>query len=437
MVSSQHLIPHGGIGQFVKGFIEMVNTEQWIVDVILDKKPYNTQFVEYIRGLSGNIIYPATPLDSSTHTNIFSFSDTYNLERMVNFRDAIMQAFQKNLYDMILINTPEALVSAYGLNFNQYLPVVFYTHNENLVFNESSFTGVFNPTFDEFFLNVSRCEHVILGTQTERNVVELKNNKFNTVVHLPMPMTERKLLDASTCEKDGVLFIGRWEERKNPKEFLRVIEKTGYKAKVMTNARGAKKFEEELKKLGVEYDVRAEIIGDEKVDFIKSARVMYMPSKSESYGFALFESLGHCPCVVLNEYEWWKNFADSNVIVTDKKNVVSAVQHAYENFTPGDIEYVKRLDDGVKHAWCNLVNNFQPKQSNNESSKILTKDDLYYSDHVASLNRFASTEDVISVLGNRQKFQLIYTNTETWLSSKGNAPNVVESAAFSLDSIDF
>jgi len=41
LISDQHLIPHGGIGQFAKGFIEMCDSINWKVDLLLDKEPTN------------------------------------------------------------------------------------------------------------------------------------------------------------------------------------------------------------------------------------------------------------------------------------------------------------------------------------------------------------------------------------------------------------
>ena len=40
-ISDQHLVPHGGIGQFAKGFVEMANKIDWKVDIITDKPTTN------------------------------------------------------------------------------------------------------------------------------------------------------------------------------------------------------------------------------------------------------------------------------------------------------------------------------------------------------------------------------------------------------------
>ena len=128
LIADQHFIPHGGIGQFAKGFTEMCRRINWKVDIILDKQPTN-EFSEYVKSLGANIVYPSNPLRYSSHTATFAFSDSINFEKMVNFRESILQAFQTNIYDMLVCNTQEAMSAAYAMGIGKYIPVVFYTHS--------------------------------------------------------------------------------------------------------------------------------------------------------------------------------------------------------------------------------------------------------------------------------------------------------------------
>jgi hypothetical protein len=174
LISSQHLIPHGGIGQFCKGFLEMAKDLNWCVDFIMDKEPNEGSFIEYLKTIVGKVVYPTKPLSNKNHTQTFAFSDSFSLERMINFRDSMMLALQSNLYDLVVVNTPEAIVPLYSLDIQENIPLVFYTHNENLVFKDTnSFKGVFNGTFDEFFTRVMSSDGIIVGTQSSRNAVEL------------------------------------------------------------------------------------------------------------------------------------------------------------------------------------------------------------------------------------------------------------------------
>jgi hypothetical protein len=190
----------------------------------------------------------------------------------------------------------------------------------------------------------------------------------------------------------------------------------------MTNANGAPKFEAALKEIGASYEIKASIVGQEKVDFIKSARVFYMPSKSESYGFALMEALGHCDCFVLSDYEWWGNFDRSLLHVSDKSHIADEILNCYNKpsklYVKG-LEYIKTLDKECDDIWETKISSFKGRQSKAQSATIVGKDDVFYRDYIQSLNRFASVEDIISVLGNKHKFNVLYNKTDTYLTTKG------------------
>lgn len=422
VVSKQHLIPHGGIGQFTKSFIEMANNMNCIVDVILDGKPYKSDFVEYIRSISGNMVHPKEEHSGSAHSDTFAFSESFSIEKMLNFRNSLMESFQQNLYDMILINTTEALVPIYGLNIHQKVSVVFYTHNENLIFEKNSFKGVFNDAYSDFFKSLMYLNGVIIGTQSERNRLELSNSGVDAR-HLGMKIPETGLLDSSDShKKTGILFIGRWEERKDPKKFIDLIKKTGLPAKVMTNKKGASKFKKALEEINATFDIKYEIIGQEKVDFIKSSKLLYMPSKSESYGFALIECLGHMPCVVDPSYEWHLNFKSNAVYRPGKSELTKVVSDLYQRTDfIGDMHYVIQEQDNIEESWKNLIW-AKYDCTNQKETKISGKDNFYYSDHVKSLNRFASIEDVISAINFKNRGRVKYTLSGTWFSKEGVDP---------------
>ena len=103
-ISDQHLVPHGGIGQFAKGFVEMANKIDWKVDIITDK-PTTNEFAKLVESLGANLIAPKNALSYKNHTGTFAFTDSINFEKMINFRDAVMNAFHTNIYDMVVCNS--------------------------------------------------------------------------------------------------------------------------------------------------------------------------------------------------------------------------------------------------------------------------------------------------------------------------------------------
>lgn len=420
LISDQHFIPHGGIGQFAKGFTEMCGRIGWKVDIVLDKAP-TSYFSDLVSGLGANIIYPDDSLRYTDHTATFAFTDTINFEKIINFRKAILKGFETNLYDMIVCNTQEAMTAAYAMTVNKYIPVVFYTHLHSMIFREAqNFTDVFLDSYHNFYNKHMEFTDIIIGTQSQKNIDELTKFGATNCHLLRMPMSERGLLEPNDGPREGVLFIGRWEEGKNPEAFIRAMKECKLPARVMTNKNGGKKFEKAFKEAGItDYVIKHSITGQEKVDFIKSCSIFFMPSLRENYPFAFLECLGHMPCVVLDSQDWSDNF---NSVFYSKVNIKDAAETIKSLYgtkqSPNALEYVKKLDEEVAVGWIQFLDDFVAKRSNNNSAKINTYDTVKYRDYITDLNRnHLAREDFESVLSNRYKFlHVVYTDNDTYLS---------------------
>jgi glycosyltransferase involved in cell wall biosynthesis len=423
MISDQHFIPHGGIGSFCKSFTEMCGRIDWKVDIILDKVPTGT-FDDVIKGAGANIVVPDQPLRYSDHTATFAFSDTINFEKIINFRQAILKAFETNVYDMIVCNTQEAMTAAYAMTVNKYIPVVFYTHLHSMIFRESQGSDVFLDSYHNFYNKHMEFTDIIIGTQSQKNIDELTKHGATNCQLLPMPMSERGLLEPNLNARKGVLFIGRWEEGKNPEAYIKVMKEAQLPCKVMTNSNGQKKFEKAFADAGItDYEIKAGITGQEKVDFIRSSSVFFMPSLRENYPFAFLECLGHMPCVVLDTQDWSDNFDMKYFIKTSIKNAAIAIKSEYnvtpeEHYETGALKYVQWLDQAVAHDWIKFLDDFVGKRSNNNAAKVNTYETVCYKDYIKDLNRkHLAREDFESVLSNKYKFcNVIYTDENTYLS---------------------
>ena len=427
-ISDQHLVPHGGIGQFAKGFTEMAKDLNWKVDLILDKASSN-DFGALVESLGANIITSDVPMSYKNHTGTFAFTDSINFEKMLNFRNAIMKAFNTNLYDMIVCNSLEAMPAALSFDLNKYIPVVFYTHEESMVFRDTrKFKGVFSESCNEFFNNLMNLENCYIGTQSDRNVNEISGNGGINVKKLPMPMSERGLLVENNGTREGILYIGRWEDRKNPEAFLKIIKETGLPAKIITNSNGKKKFEARLAELEItNYEIKSGVVGDEKVDFIKSAKVHFNPSLRENYPFTFFECLGHMPCVVIDKSEWVTNFDKKYYIRKPVSEAGEAIKAVYgmkpeKWYGNGALQYIKDLDSGTAKYWKDFVESYIPSvTSKSDSAKINEYSEIKYVDFVRILNRsFLAIDDVKSVLTNKSKYNIIYTDKDTYLAKDPN-----------------
>lgn len=424
LISDQHFIPHGGIGQFAKGFVELCGRIGWKVDIILDKSPSGS-LTDVVKSLGANIVYPPEPLKYSDHTATFAFSDSINFEKVVNFRKSIMTAFETNVYDMIVCNTQEAMTAAYAMNIHAYIPVVLYTHSYSMVFHgKQDFSDVCMDVYHDFYNKHMGFNGIFVGTQSERNMSELVKHGAVKCNVLRMPMSERALLDAYTGPREGVLFIGRWEERKNPAAYIKVMKELKVPCRVMTNSTGAIKFKKAFEEAGItDYVIKAGIIGQEKVDFIKSCKVFFMPALGENYPFAFSECLGHMPCVVLDNQDWSDNF-DSKLFTKTKLYLAAeSIDLAYqmdpaEYAKLGALEYLNALENEAAEGWIRFLDDFVAKRSNTNAAKINNNETVCYRDFIVDLNRtHLAREDIESVLANRHKFIIhVYTDDNSYLS---------------------
>ena len=419
LISDQHFIPHGGIGSFAKGFTEMCGRIGWKVDILLDKAP-NSKFTELIESLGANTVWPLEPLRYSDHTATFAFSDTINFEKIINFRTSILEAFEENLYDMIVCNTQEAMTAAYAMTINKYIPVVFYTHLHSMIFRDSQGSDVFLDSYHNFYNKHMEFTDIVIGTQSQKNIDELTKFGATNCALLRMPMSERGLLEPYTGTRKGVLFIGRWEEGKNPEAYIRAMKECKLPCKVMTNSNGEKKFIKAFEEAGItDYEIRAGITGQEKVDFIRSSGVFFMPSLRENYPFAFLECLGHMPCVVLDNQDWSDNFNEKYFYKVNIKDAAETIVDIYCDLQSEEaLDYVRKLDAEVAQGWVSFLDNFPGKRSNTNSAKINTYDTVKYRDYIKDLERnHLAREDFESVLSNKHKFLTIwYTDNDTYLS---------------------
>jgi glycosyltransferase involved in cell wall biosynthesis len=415
LVSYQTLIPHGGIGQFAKSFCELMDQYNIKVDIITDKEPQDNDFV---KSLKANIISPKDSLPYTTHSGIFMYGDTFCYERMANFRNAIVEALEHNLYDALICNTYETVQVASTMGLEDVIQIIAYTHLESQIFNDTKNPFLHNTNV--LMRQQLSTTNIDIGTQSKFNQLHLDESSY----HLPIPITERGLLEEHHKPREGVLFVGRWEEGKNPELFIELIEQTKLPAKVMTSPNGVKKFEERLKKIGVPYDIRASIVGQEKVDFMTSARVAFNPSTVESYGMAFYEQHIQMPTVVLENQRWTNNFDSHHFFKVNKNNMVAKVIELYNNvptatiwYENGILKQAREKEEQVFHKWNQCFTDFKPKESNSNTAKICSETTITHKDFIQKLGRkLICIDDVRSVLTNKHKFRIIYTDDDTYLT---------------------
>jgi|TARA_X000001036_G_scaffold184261_1_gene174061 hypothetical protein len=431
LISDQHFHAHGGIGSFAKSFTEMAEGINWKVDMILDKKPRHDNFVEIIERAGANIIYPKQTISYGHHTNFFKNGDTLNSDKISNFRNAIIEALQMNMYDMFVVNTQEAMTASYAFSLDDYFPTVFYTHLHSMIYREAqNFTSdVFLPNYHHFFNKHMEFSNAVIGTQSQKNVTELSQYGAKNIELLGMPMSERSLLEEHNTERNGVLFIGRWEEGKNPEAYIKVMKSCNLPCKVMTSETSVKKFVSAFDTAGItDYTIKADIAGKEKVDFITSSKVYFMPSLRENYPFAFIECLGHMPTVVLDIQDWSTNFDQSYFFKEKLDDVAPLITQLYNStgnyYDTKALEYIQTHESNFKNAWVSFLDKYLStgKKSSSNTAQLHTiidnKTTIRYDEFFKNdLGRSSvDRNDYVSIFGNRNKYKLVYTDHHTYLS---------------------
>jgi hypothetical protein len=354
---------------------------------------------------------------------------------MANFRNAITKALSANIYDTFVCNTYETVQVAATMGLEDCIQMITYTHLESQIFKDTK--NPFLHATNEMMRKQLELNGLYVGTQSKFNQLNINVNSY----HLPIPITEPDLLLEHDKNREGVLFIGRWEEGKGPEVYLDLIEQTKLPAKVMTNNNGAKKFEERLKKIGATYTLGVGLTGKEKVDFITSSRVAFNPSTVESYGMAFYEQIIQLPTFCLENQRWTKNFDSHLFFETNKKEMAKDVLEAYERFSTASdwygngtsLKIATQKENNVLHKWNECFGEFIPKQSNSNTAKICSYDTVRYKDYVNELNRsILCIDDIRSVLTNKHKFRVIYTDNDTYLTKDPNFTPKEEVVGISL-----
>jgi hypothetical protein len=310
------------------------------------------------------------------------------------------------------------------------IQIIAYTHLESQIFKDTKNPFLFNTNVAmRHQLNLTNID---VGTQSKFNQIHLNESSY----HLPIPITEKGLLEEHHKPREGVLFIGRWEEGKNPELYLDLIEQTKLPARIMTNSNGAKKFEERLKKMGADYKIAISIIGQEKVDFITSCRVAFNPSTVESYGMAFYEQHIQLPTLVLEDQRWTNNFNETFFYTCNKKSMASKAKDLYDIFEKADrwynlgsLQNAQAQEATVFRKWNECFLDFKDKKSNTHTAKICDEVTTTHKDFIDSLGRkVICIDDIRSVLTNKHKFRVIYTDNDTYLTKDPNfEPEELES----------
>lgn len=349
LISDQHFIATGGIGQYAYAFYKMCLRKRIRVHFILDKQPTKQFFVDLFD--KAVFHYPDEPIAYTIHANTYFRDDTMNMYKQANFHSSIVKAHKylgDKQFAMYICNTSESIIPAYSANCT---PLVIYTHLYKHIHIDSD-NGKFIANFHNIVELLSKLPNVYVATQTIANK-QILDNRYNNVHVLPIPFTEEKFLEKyDRTNVNGVLFVGRYEEGKRPDKFLKYCKQANLPVKILTSKKSSIKFKQKCIDLGLEYDIRHNLVGQEKIDFILSSALLLNVSKNESFSMTTLECIGHMPVVTLDDQIWTENFNKKYLTVCTKENIVWHMKQYHErqwtlDFLPktwyqnGSLEYVQ------------------------------------------------------------------------------------------------
>ena len=448
IINRMNFRPSSGHGIFMKGVVETLLEKGHYIDIACDGEPEENFLKEYE-------ITVFTPdktdrLSYGKHSTLFQFADSFNFEKSINFRTAIVKALSSNMYDLVICNDTESAFVCYQMELYKSMKIASYAHECQSI-NPELGAGVFKDCYYDLIDKMMFWPQVTTLIQTEQNKSKLLekfnhiNMDMNAVVQL-YPLTDS--FPVNSLEKDGLLYIGRHEDRKNPAEYIKVLkaikDKYGVelKANVMTRSAHVKKFEADFAAIGhTNYEIVADVVGDEKAKIIQKSKVAFMPYKNESFGIAVLEALRFMPTVVLDKYDWHYNFESfSNYIVADSKEVSDIIWSAYNTWTV-DVDKVNKefIDYQAKYegALLNLLEGsplaIAKQEPRNRLYNYLKENQgvwINLSNYFKTENTKGTiylTSDIEAIYSNANWYQIHQTNSGTYVGipdANGNLSHI-------------
>jgi glycosyltransferase involved in cell wall biosynthesis len=316
----------------------------------------------------------------------------------------------------------------------KHIKIASYAH-ECATVNPSLNAGVFKDCYYDFIDKMMFWPEVTTLIQTEQNKSKLLEKfdghplDLNTIVQL-YPLTDAN--SQNIKDTDGLLYIGRHEDRKNPGEYIKVLkaikDKYGVelKANVMTRTAHVKKFEADFAAIGhTNYEIVSDVVGNEKARIIQKSKVAFMPYKNESFGIAVLEALRYMPTVVLDKYDWHYNFEGfSNYIVADSKEVADIIWSAYNTWTVDkdkvEAEF-KAYQDKYESSLLDLLNGAPVANAKQEPRNRLY---TYLKENQGtwvSVSEYFKTQNTKGTIYLTSDIEAIYANANWYKSTQTNS----------------
>jgi hypothetical protein len=340
--SDRSLSMAGGIGNFIKGLINIL-PKTCLIDIRLLTRVSKIEFPSFqnviVTRYSGQIPnLPSLPFSAQG----IRYAD------VVNFYPIILEILNSVSFDSLMCTCPESVLAAsLAVEGCKNLNILYVTHNPTI----STKTKIFSNDYIEMCNRyIPKLEAIKIITQTPRNAAIIGEDLCQVI---PLPLSDLELLEDTQQEKDGVLFIGNCNAQKGAEEYVKVVKQSGMRAKVLSGGIGSQeKWKELFQKYGVtDYEVR-KLFGKEKVDFIKSSKISYLPHVDETYCLGVFEAMTTGPVILNPAYPWTSFWMQFKSIKTGDP-LTEILNYKVSN-NEGLLE-ARRLQTIAKEAWLKAL----------------------------------------------------------------------------------
>lgn len=413
LVSSRFLYPCG-IGVFLMSAIDFFKKNKWSIVLILDGK-----FKNKLKDLDVNdvnVYENNNIIDKKIHQQLFSFEENICFENVLNYRTSLCNSLKENIFDLIICNDLESILCVYNMGLQDYINVFYYTHCHSIIkySNENNANiDIFSQKYIDFLLNIMNLPGINFITQSQLNN-RLLGNRCEV---LPILVKNKNYIFNES--KEGILFIGRWDERKNISFFFDTIKRIKnqinkeLKIKIITKESNIIKFRKKFEELNYKnYDLFYDLNENDKFDVINSSKILFYPSKLEAYCIVIKECIPYIDCLILEEYGWWKMW-DGYVEKTNKENCVNDLLKLYNRPINKEL-FLKRsieLEKKDERCWDDFLKNLKSKnikQSTNSNflKTLNMKNEILLKSYFNNLGREPYLSDFINVYKSRNYYDI-------------------------------
>lgn len=364
-IPADSIKPANGLGSFLQCTANLLGQHDIGVDIITDSPTciYDRVSTDFINTLPMTTVYaPQASTSIYRYYNAnFSTDDwqmkhpglSLNYDQARQYEMALRNALHDNTYDLIIIERAENALATINLRAHETINTIYYTHSPLLMWPPEKVSA-----YDSLCNSLMQTEGITVATQSviNKRIIDDKLN-VNSVI-LPMQCPERALLDYVEVEKEGALFIGAFDDRKAPLVFIDAVRTAGVKPIVITPSSHEYLWTDAFAAAGItDFEIGAGVIGDDKVELIRKAKMCYMPSMFECFPFAVIEALHSCPVIAHDNAAWIVNFVNYDGFYPTARADVADRMKELNSLPPSD-DFGRSMvsyDINAEHTWINFL----------------------------------------------------------------------------------